>query len=236
AHSAPPGGAGMPIYPNAGTANDGKIVTVGIDTSVTYNAFGVARYNANGSLDSSFGAGGKVSTRVGKYWDTVSATALQPDGKVLVVGDSQFMVHGTISGSQIDLLRYNANGSLDSTFGSKGVATFNFSSTAATEAGAVAVQPDGKIVVAGWVASPNGLALIRFSSNGSLDTAFGTGGSLQIHFSGAISGARLVLQPDGRMVVLSGVTLPTTPGNYDTYAALARVNSNGTLDGSFGSG
>src|SRR5262249_5464762 len=77
---------------------------------------------------------------------------------------------------------------------------------------------------------------IRFSSNGSLDTAFGTGGSLQIHFSGAISGARLVLQPDGRMVVLSGVTLPTTPGNYDTYAALARVNSNGTLDGSFGSG
>src|SRR5262249_29921313 len=102
--------------------------------------------------------------------------------------------------------------------------------------------PGGKIVVAGWVASPNGLALVRFNSNGSLDTAFGTGGSLQIHFSGGISEpdngspVRLVLQPDGRMGVSSTLTLPTAPGNYVTYAALARVNSNGTLDGSFGSG
>jgi uncharacterized delta-60 repeat protein len=105
------------------------------------------------------------------------------------------------------------------------------------------VQPDGKIVVAGWVASPNGFALVRFNSNGSLDTTFGSGGSVQIHVSsGNLSEpdngwpVRLVLQPDGRMVVSSTVTLPTTPGNYDTYAALARVNSNGTLDGSFGSG
>jgi uncharacterized delta-60 repeat protein len=237
------GVAGMAIYPNSGTANDGKIVTAGTDGSVTYNAFGVARYNANGTLDSSFGTGGKVSTRVGKYWDTVSATAIQSDGKILVVGDSMFMVHGTLSGHQINLLRYNANGSLDSTFGSKGVATFNFSSTSATEAGAVAVLPGGKIVVAGWVNSPNALALVRFNSNGSLDTTFGTGGSVQIHFSGAISEpdngwpVRLAIQPDGKLAILGTVTIYVPAiQNYDTFAALARVNSNGTLDGSFGSG
>jgi uncharacterized delta-60 repeat protein len=237
------GVVGMAIYPNAGTANDGKIVTAGYDTSVIYNAFGVARYNANGSLDTSFGSGGKVSTRVGKYWDTVAATAIQQDGKVLVAGDSMFMNHGTLSGHQINLVRYNTNGSLDSTFGSKGIVTFNFTNSSAAEAGDVAVQPDGKIVVAGWLPGPNGFALIRFNSNGSLDTTFGSGGSQQIHVNSWTIpepdngwAVRLVLQPDGRMVVAGTATLPTTPGNYDTFAALVRVNSNGTLDGSFGNG
>jgi uncharacterized delta-60 repeat protein len=234
----------MAIYPTAGTANDGKIVTAGFDTSVIYNAFAVARYTSNGSLDSSFGSGGKFSTRVGKYWDTVAATAIQPDGKILVAGDSMFIVNGTLSGHLMQLVRYNANGSLDTTFGSKGVVSFSFTRNSSQESGNVAVQSDGKIDLAGWVAgSPNALALVRFTSNGSLDTTFGSGGSEQIHVnSGGIgepdngSRVQLVLQPDGRMVVSGTVTLPTTPGNYDTYAALARVNSNGTLDSSFGNG
>src|SRR5262249_51272023 len=144
------------------------------------------------------------------------------------------------SGHQIDLVRYNTNGSLDSTFGSKGIVTFNFTNTSSAEAGDVAVQPDGKIVVAGWLPGPNGFALIRFSSNGSLDTTFGSGGSQQIHVSSWTipepdNGwpVQLVIQPDGRMVV-AGTAYSATI--QDTEAALVRVNSNGTLDGSFGNG
>jgi uncharacterized delta-60 repeat protein len=236
------GVGGMAIYPSAGTANDGKIVTGGTDTSVTYGAFGVARYNPNGSLDSSFGSGGKVSTRVGHSIDIAGAVAIQSDGKILVAGGSGSGNRG--SQTLMTLVRYTVNGTLDTTFGSNGVVTFSFNKNSSQESGAVAVQGDGKIVLAGWVAgSPNGFGLVRFNSNGSLDTTFGSGGSLQIHVpSGSIAEpyngwpVELALQPDGRMVVSGTVGMPTTPGNTDTFAALARVNSNGTLDSSFGSG
>jgi uncharacterized delta-60 repeat protein len=170
----------------------------------------------------------------------VTATAIQQDGKILVAGDSMFVYHGSIVGHhELNLLRFNTNGSLDSTFGSKGIVTFNFTSASNTEAGAVAVQPNGKIVVSGWVEGD--FALVRFNTNGSLDTGFGSGGSARIHFpSGAIkephnsgSQVRLVIQPDGKLVASGTVDLTTS---QDSFAALARVNGNGTLDGSFGSG
>ncbi len=219
---------------------DGKFVTAGIDTSATpYGAFAAARYNADGTLDTTFGSGGKVSTHVGNYYDETRAVAVQADGGVLVAGFSLYMVKGRLDGRTMNLVRYNGNGTLDTKFGSKGIISFKFSNTVAQGASALAVQGDGKIVVAGWRGSPDEFVLVRFNSNGTLDTSFGVGGSVQIAIASAPVLAAdqhpigLALQSDGKMIV-SGMVYSNTL--QDTEAALVRVNSNGTLDTTFGAG
>lgn len=229
------GVAGMAIQPA-----DGKIVTAGTVYSGAFTAddFAVARYNANGSLDSTFGTGGKVVTDFGKdqAWDDAFATVLQPDGKILVAGRHSPKFN---SGGNWDmaLVRYNANGSLDKTFGGTGIVTTSFSRTSQEQATAVALQSDGKIVIAGFVQdTTSDFALARFNTNGTLDTAYGTGGRARIGIASGSVYARvhLVRQPDDKMVVEGDVYFAGPPESYQF--AVARVKINGTLDTSFGGG
>jgi len=177
------------------------------------SSFALARYNADGSLDSSFGTDGKVITNFGSSNDQVLALVLQPDGKLVAAGGSN---------GNFALARYNANGSIDSSFGGGGTVSTNFGSFGGA-AYALVLQPDGKLVAAGS-GIPN-FALARYTASGSLDPTFGSGGKVITDFGG--DAYALVLQPDGKLVA-AGARPPNA-------FALARYNANGSIDSSFGS-
>src|SRR5579862_429614 len=129
----------------------------------------------------------------------------------------------------------SAPGTLDSSFGSGGIVTTSFGKSSTDKAFAVAVQTDGKIVVAGSheTYSANYLAVTRYNPNGTLDSSFGSGGEVQTSFGNSTGGQGLVLQPDGKILV--GFTF--YGGGTNNTFELVRYNPNGTLDTTFnGSG
>ena len=149
------------------------------------NDFALARYNADGSLDTTFDADGKVTTDFvgGERDDAAMAVAVQADGKIVVAGY-------TTAPATLDfaLARYNADGSLDTTFDGDGKAHHRPSASVATTVPtASAVQADGKIVVAGYLDPAGGdhdFALARYNADGSLDTTFDADGKLTTDFIG----------------------------------------------------
>ncbi len=153
---------------------DGKLVTVGVAKTSRSNDFALARYNPNGSLDATFGTGGKVTTDFAGNDDAAFAVVLQSDGKIVVAGEAK-----TSRNQDFALARYNANGSLDATFGTGGkvMTDFNGDDDAAF---ALVLQPDGKLVAAGEAKTSRNqdFALARYNANGSLDATFGTGGKV----------------------------------------------------------
>ncbi|GEM_PF-1022297 len=203
---------------------DGKLIVAGdADTS---SGFTLARYNPNGSLDPTFGSAGIVATDVGDG-EEIAALVLQPDGKLVAGGFTE-----NAGLRNFALARYNPNGSLDPTFGTGGVVTTDFGGEDAGRA--LVLQPDGKLVVAGWTDAAgfrSDFALARYNPNGSLDPTFGTGGVVTTDFGGEDAGRALVLQPDGKLVA-AGYSY--AGGTYDF--ALARYNPNGSLDPTFGTG
>lgn len=214
---------------------DDKVVAVGWVTVGGVYRFGLARYNVDGSLDTSFGTGGKVTTVFG-FEDTASAVAIQADGKIVVAGTTD--INGNLN-YQFAVARYNTNGTLDTTFGVGGKVTTSFFGTY-NSAHAVVVQPDGRIVVAGFAGNSfSGLndgrfGVARFNTDGSLDTAgFGNGsGKVITDFGGTISNATSVaLQSDDKIVVAGS----SNAGISNTQDfALARYNTDGSLDDTFG--
>jgi uncharacterized delta-60 repeat protein len=212
---------------------DGKILVAGSGGSAN-SMFELARYNPNGSLDTTFGQGGKMSTSFGPGADSANALALQSDGKIVVVG-SAYM--GAATGTDFAVARYNADGSLDTSFGQGGLVTTNFTLNYTDVAQGVALQADGRIVVVGHTnggaATGDNFAVVRYNSDGSLDTSFGQGGLVATNFRGTSSddAYAVAIQSDGRMV-LAGTS--NAAGNYDF--ALARYNLDGSLDASFGTG
>ncbi len=213
---------------------DGKIVAAGFTQNpVTYDVeFALARYNADGSLDSGFGSGGKLHTDFGGSFDAGQAVAIQADGKIVVAGFASSSSSPTYS--DFALARYNPDGSLDSTFGASGKVMTNLQRN--ETAHALAIQADGKIVAVGRTrAAASGLdydfAVARYNSNGSLDTSFGGVGYVVTPFTSAYDVANSVLiQPDGK-IVAAGVADTSLPSTQDF--ALARYNPDGSLDGSF---
>jgi uncharacterized delta-60 repeat protein len=203
-----------------GIQSDGKIVVAGESD----NNFALVRYNTNGSLDNTFDFDGKVTTTfTNTSIDRAYALGIQGDGKIVIAGESD---------GKFALVRYNTNGSLDSTFGTNGGVITAVSSNY-NIAKSLRIQADGKIVVAG-PSSPNGLvfhfALVRYNTNGSPDTTFGTNGVVITDFGSGQNIARTVgIQADNKIVV-GGFTTNAT-SNQDL--ALARYNTNGTLDTSF---
>src|SRR5262249_33808525 len=122
---------------------DGKLVVGGPTTNLDGTTdFGLARYNSNGALDSTFGTGGKVKTNFSTF-DYVGGLALQPDGKIIAAGMTAVNFNPSFA-----VARYNSNGTLDTTFGIGGKETTGFASPAHASAAAVAAR--GKIVVAGY--------------------------------------------------------------------------------------
>jgi uncharacterized delta-60 repeat protein len=185
-----------------------------------------ARFNANGSLDTSFGAAhsGWVTTNIESgSTDNVYSLALQSDGKILVGGGA---VPQTGAEDPAAVVRYNPDGSLDSTFGQGGVALIHAvpgqDSTAVVHA--MVVQPDGEILVAGQRTFGTVL-MARLNANGTPDTSYGPAGtgviSTQTGYSELDGG--MALQPDGRVVVAGRMnTDPSAPGGEVEYFALSR--------------
>jgi uncharacterized delta-60 repeat protein len=233
---------GMNIAYDVLVQPDGKVVAGGwANMGRTLQDFLVVRYNANGTLDTSFGSGGRATTDFGQgNTDEAYAIALQPgtNGKIVAGGftDITSKTHGiTSTSSHFALARYNPNGSLDTSFGSNGTVITDKGAAVYDSAYGMAVQPDGRIILAGLdqTSGSKQLALFRYTANGALDPTFGSGGKL---FTGiAIGGIgsnghplAVSLQSDGRIVVAG--TTPTSD------FLLARFNANGTTDTSFGGG
>src|SRR5215813_10188081 len=148
----------------------------------------------SGTLDTTFGTGGKVTTDIAHSPDGAIASVRQPDEKYVVAGNSYINGHFDFA-----VARYNSNGTLDATFGTNGKVTTDLGSPY-EEATSVAVQPDGKIVVAGGavIGLFNDFVLVRYNTNGALDTSFGSGGKVITNLAGVSAQAYSVaVQRDG---------------------------------------
>jgi len=210
---------------------DGKLAVTGIDYKGSSSDFVLARYNTDGSLDTSFGGGdGKVTTDFASSHDNITGLIQQVDGKLVVagygvstpfdLGPDSHIYHGFI------VARYNTNGTLDTSFGNGGgFITIDFSG-GNERAYSLTQQADGKLVVAGG--SGADFALVRYNTDGTLDSGFGTNGLVTTDFAGNYdNGFSLIQQTDGKLLLA---------GSSNDDFALARYNADGTLDSSFGGG
>jgi uncharacterized delta-60 repeat protein len=267
---------------------DGKIIVVtGFDTDPNATeTFGLLRYQSNGTPDTSFGVAGRASAAFTTFISTAHDAVLQPDGKIVVVGETE-SADGTLS--EFAVARFTTNGSLDSTFGTGGKVTTNLVGVQAggvrNPATSVLLQTDGKILVGGSASlcprarcGGTKTALVRYTANGSLDSTFGTGGtvsvlditapsslaqdaagdifavngSLSTEFSAAgallsqVTPAALtatssagfqvnptLFQPDGKFLVAKSVVNGSTGYQHDIDTQVVRLQTNGTADPSF---
>lgn len=210
---------GVIIQPN------GKIVLAGGSRATPSNNFALVRLNSDGSLDSSFDGDGKVTTPMGIGIDGASGIAIQADGKIVVTGDSN---------NDFAVVRYNSNGSLDTSFDGDGIVTTPISTdqNGGDEPGEIAIQADGKIVVAGFSDNFSSVdfATVRYNANGSLDTSFnGTGKVVTPVGEGNDYAYSLAIQANGKIVVAGGSNSNTSSTDF----ALVRYNPNGSLDTTF---
>jgi uncharacterized delta-60 repeat protein/uncharacterized repeat protein (TIGR01451 family) len=210
---------------------DGKIVAAGETVVDSTAAIAVARYNADGSVDPSFGNDGTVTTPVGtSSWAT--SLVLQSDGKVLVAGTT--MDAGN-TGSGFVLARYNTDGAPDTSFGDGGTVTTRIAERSG--AWSLVRRPDGRIVAAGFsyaAGSPySRFALAGYRADGRPDTSFGKSGIVTTAVGKNSAAYALVLQPDGTLVAAGQAW--RGEGNWDRMA-LARYNANGSVGSGFGSG
>jgi uncharacterized delta-60 repeat protein len=228
--SALPGPEAVLVQPS------GKIVLAGTArTSKGQDVFGVACFNPNGTLDTTFGNGGTAIPSFkgnGYSYSLGLAAALYPTGgpgdeKILDVGQ-EVSTTGTAS---IALVRFNANGSLDTSFGNGGLVITTFKQVAGSEgASGVVVTSAGKIVVAGD--NNSGFELARYNANGSLDTSFGTGGTVYTPVAPGASAYALAQEANGDVMVAGSTQGPYSQSEW----LLAAYTPGGTLDPTFGSG
>jgi uncharacterized delta-60 repeat protein len=204
----------------------GRILVAGYSGNGSSADFALVRYNADGSLDTSFDGDGKVATGILSD-DIGQSVVVQPDGKIVVSGHS-------FNGSSFDfsLVRYNADGSLDTSFDGDGKIATGIAFHDASYS--VALQSDGKLVAAGHSLTGigvNDFALVRYNTDGSLDTSFDGDGKVTTDFGGTNDvGQSVAIQSDGKILV-AGVSANGSSVDF----ALARYNSDGTLDISFDS-
>jgi uncharacterized delta-60 repeat protein len=214
-------GAGGRVQPQG----SGRITALALqsDGSVVTAETDLVRYRPDGSVDPSFNASLSISS--------CSALALQPDGRIIAVGSVY-----TNGNSDFALVRYNRDGTFDTTFGAGGMVRTDLRSSGDV-AHAVALGSDGRIVVAGWTSVGNRveIAVVRYLPDGRLDPAFGAGGIATTAIGPANADARTVLiQPDGRIVV-AGQAAGNADGTNLNFA-VARYTPQGTLDATFGNG
>lgn len=204
--------------------SDGKSVVVGSATSAASDFdLAVARYNVDGSLDTTFDADGKFSIgRTGA--DFAQSVAIQPDGKIVIAGSAAGSVEFTRA---ILVVRLNPDGTLDTTFDGDGMVISELSANGR----AVKLQTDGKIVVAGeWGQGNEGkIIVVRYNANGSLDTTFDADGFVLTDIPNTVYARAydMLIQPDGKIVAAGSTQNP------QLVFALARYNTDGSLDTSF---
>ncbi|MDQ5824885.1 MAG: hypothetical protein M3441_11875 [Chloroflexota bacterium] len=230
-------GGGLEQIEDLAVLPDGKILAAGHtwEEGATGPRFSVARYDKKGKLDKTFGKGGIVRVAVAEEQFDYSegrGLAVQPDGKFIVVGKAHNpqMYHATFG-----MVRFNANGTLDKTFGKGGKVLTPLDDITGyghdQEAFDVAIAEDGKIVVVGATAGyPTDFAVLRYDSKGKLDKKFGKGGIVTTDFGGDDSASAVTIQPDGKIVVVGNGVMG------DNDYAIARYNPDGKLDKTFGKG
>lgn len=222
--------------------SDGKIVVAGnsVAKDVLNNNFFVVRYDTDGTPDNTFGIDGMVLAG-GDDW-TAKAIAIQSDGKIVVAGSADISPNAYASNNiyEFALYRLNSNGTLDNSFGISGESnTAILGGDSTTDWGyAEAIQSDGKIVVAGSSIDSNrvAFALARFNSNGTVDRTFGANGTVRNYIAGRDTfddeAHAVAIQSDGK-IVAAGWSIDPYSATVQAIA-LARYNSNGTLDNTFG--
>jgi uncharacterized delta-60 repeat protein len=209
---------------------DGRIVVVGRASSRSGSgSFAVLRSRAGGRLDRGFGRDGVVVTDVSKREDSASAVAIQPNGRIVVVGTATVAGRDTIA-----VVRYRRAGALDRTFGEQGIATVDTGGPTNDETGEdVAIQPNGNIVVAGTLFGSSSFGLARLDRHGELDDSFDGDGVATADVGGELAvTSSLAIQPDGE-IVIAGASW--TEAGFDGIAVV-RFAADGQVDGTFGTG
>jgi uncharacterized delta-60 repeat protein len=202
---------------------DGKIVVAGECSNGSGWRFCVARYLPNGSFDASFNSNGRNATQIGGISDGARSVALQSDGKIVVTGHCY-----NANYSDLCLARYLPNGLLDFSFNGVGTVVTSFGGRSVGNS--VAVQPNGKVIVAGSCDAAIGtdFCITRYLANGTLDVAFNGTGKVTAPFGTSENATSFALQPDGKIVV-AGYCYRSS--NFDF--CLARYLADGSLDTSF---
>ena len=216
--------------------SNGKILVGGKSGVIFPTQFALARYNTDGSIDTTFGSGGIVKTSINSL-EEIRAIGIQSTGKIVVAGDS------SVSG-QVDIfvMRYTSTGVLDTTFGPAikdgtiriWLTSTGLSNTGDDHARALKIQTDDKIVVAGRTQTSD-FAVVRLTADGELDTTFGPnldGGVMTPIGTGTDYAYALAIQTDGKIVV-AGTSV--TSNTFDNFAVV-RYTSSGILDSTFGTG
>ncbi len=193
--------------------SDGRIIAAG----KSEGNFAVARYWSNGLIDSTFGTNGKQTTNM-YGGDGAKAILIQSDKKIILVGTGYV--------GDFTVARYDTSGALDLSF----AGGYDMESVGGnpTYAYGAALQPDGKIVVAGYVnnGGNDDIVVMRFTTGGSLDASFGNSGIVQTNFGGNEESYGVALQADGKIVVVGS--------NYNNGFLVVRYKSNGVIDSTFG--
>jgi uncharacterized delta-60 repeat protein len=215
-------------------------VIIGTDDTGPTDQFGVARYNADGSMDTSFGQGAAVVTTHFSGSAKAVTGGLLANGNILVAGTVSTLVNGQSAGSQFALVEYNPDGTLDTSFGNgTGIVLTSFSSTPGTLSNdtvrSMAIRPNGEIFVAGQSdAGGHGLdfAIAAYNADGSPDMSFGTAGKVIIDFRGGDDSIASIAVQRNDDIVAAGTTV--NPANGVTSVALARLLPDGALNVQFG--
>jgi uncharacterized delta-60 repeat protein len=214
--------------------SDGRLVLAGsaFANSAGEGELAVVRYTSDGTPDPAFGVGGMVLTQIGSSSAEARGIAVQSDGRIVVAGT---VFSNGATDDDFALARYEPDGTLDRSFGNDGILTTDFGAAASgtpDRLATVLIQPDGKIIAVGSSGGHQGkFAIARYTSNGALDQAFGTGGKIVSDLEGSAQAYAAAGEPGGKIVVAGGL------GSADNVAfVLARYTSDGNLDTGFGSG
>jgi len=225
------GVSALPFFGAAAIAlqPDGKILIASSTSLFAVDTGGIiVRFNPNGTVDKTFGILGQIAsvTSGGAFGPAdaaaVSSIVLQADGKFIVAGALTSKLINPPGSNRIGfgLVRYNPNGSIDASFGTRGGVLTNFGSNPNATAFALAIQSNGDIIAAGQAGSS--LALSRYSSAGKVDTTFGSGGTVTTSLgSNASAISSLALQSDGK-IVAAGSIFSIADAQFQAQAAVAR--------------
>lgn len=187
-------------------------------------------FSQYGALDTTFGTGGKVITSINLGSDKAYSTALQADGKILVAG----MTTNSLTGQDFVCIRYNTNGTLDTTFGVNGIFTNDFQTGSDDVVYSLALQADGKIILAGYSddGSNKNAAILRLTTNGTIDTTFGNSGKILTDFiTNKADEIKVVkIHPLTGAIIVGGTSSTSTT---QSQAVIARYTSTGALDTTF---
>ncbi len=252
--SASAGAHAVAVAPNGQIVVGGNVSPLGNQYS---SDFAVARFNANGTLDATFGNGGTTTTSVTNQVLLLQGIAVQPNGQIVAVGaEANSTILGAAGASpEFALARYNTNGSPDTSFGTGGIVTTPFAGSGGTEPTALAIQSNGSIVATGlgFFGKYGGIVAARYTTSGAPDLSFNGNGTCFVptfdstagfnngaaNFLGTVGGA-VAIQANGEIVLTAGVGaisfFSQTGTQIVPIGSVAKFNTNGTLDTTFGAG